>query len=210
MSSILEDRAMDASDQTVKSPLGDQLKLEEFKILRGEIELRSSEGRTMERNVMIISAVIYGFLLTPKSGDLSALDKIYVDQAWYLPPILNFLALVRWRESMTTIVALAAYLRGIETAHMGGKGREAYLECLRKKRTNPMISPWYTFFWIVIVVGPLAIGLLRHLGYDPRMLALTAAASILVGVVVYKILPKEEKQNASCCAAAGQAAGNLG
>jgi hypothetical protein len=202
MSSILEDRAMDASDQTLKPLLGDQLKLEEFKILRGEIELRSSEGRTMERNVMIISAVIYGFLLTPKSGNISDLDKIYVDQAWYLPPILNFLALVRWRESITMIVALAAYLRGIETAHMGGKGWEAYLEYRRTKRTNRMISPWYTFFWIVIIVGPLAIGLLRHLGYDRWMLALTAAASILVGVIVYKVLPKEVQQNVSCCTAA--------
>ena len=61
-------------------PLGDQLKIEEYKILRGEIELRSSEGRTMERNVMIISAVIYGFLPTPKSGNLSALDERYADR----------------------------------------------------------------------------------------------------------------------------------
>jgi hypothetical protein len=162
MSSILEDRAMDASDQIVKSQLGDQLKLEEFKILRGEIELRSSEGRTMERN-----------------------------------------------ESITMIVALAAYLRGIETAHMGGKGWEAYLECRRTKRTNRMISPWYTFFWIVIIVGPLAIGLLRHLGYDRWMLALTAAASILVGVIVYKVLPKEVQQNVSCCTAPREAADTL-
>jgi hypothetical protein len=61
---------MDASDQTPKSPLGDQLKLEDFKVLHGEIELRSSEVRTMERNVIIISAAIYGFLLTPSPKPL--------------------------------------------------------------------------------------------------------------------------------------------
>jgi hypothetical protein len=37
---------------------------------------------------------------------------------------------------------------------------------------------------VVASVPNLAIGLLRHLGYDLRMLALTAAASSLVGVVV--------------------------
>jgi hypothetical protein len=56
-------------------------------------------------------------------------------------------------------------LKGIETAHMGGEGWEAYLEGRRKKHTNRMISPRYTFR-DVIIVGPLAIGLLRHLGYD--------------------------------------------
>lgn len=68
---------------------------------------------------MIISAVIYGFLRTPKCGNLSDLDRIYEDQAWYLPPILNFLGLVPWRESITMIVALAAYLRASKLAQMG-------------------------------------------------------------------------------------------
>ena len=70
---------------------------------------------------MIISAVIYGFLRTPKCGNLSDLDRIYEDQAWYLPPILNFLGLVPWRESITMIVALAAYSEGIETGPDGGR-----------------------------------------------------------------------------------------
>jgi hypothetical protein len=59
---------------------------------------------------------------------------------------------------------------------------------------------------VVASVPNLAIGLLRHLGYDLRMLALTAAPGSLVGVVVYKTLPK---QNPKRCAAAGEAAGNL-
>jgi hypothetical protein len=42
--------------------------MEEFKIQREEIEQRSSEGRTMERNVILIASAIYGFALTPKSG----------------------------------------------------------------------------------------------------------------------------------------------
>jgi hypothetical protein len=88
---------------------------------------------------MIISAVIYGFLRTPRCGNLSDLDKIYADRAWYLPPILNFLALVPWRESIAVIVALAAYLRASKLPRWG-KGWEAYLEGRRKHRTNRMIA----------------------------------------------------------------------
>jgi hypothetical protein len=102
----------------------DKLRMEEFKILRGEIEQRSSEGRTMERNVILISAAIYGFLLTPKK-DLYPLEGEYLQLAWYLPPIFAFLSFLRWRDSGDLIRALADYIKDHPEKEMDTVPRDA-------------------------------------------------------------------------------------
>ena len=88
--------------------ISDRFQIEEHRILRGEIELRSREGRSMERNVMLVSAAVYGFLLTPKDG---VIGDPYHHLAWYFPPVFNFLAMIRWRESARMIAKLARLYR---------------------------------------------------------------------------------------------------
>jgi hypothetical protein len=62
---------------------------------------------------MLVSAAMYGFLLTPKNSG-QADGHVYYLLAWYLPPVFIFLAMLRWRESTYMIANLAKYIRGIE------------------------------------------------------------------------------------------------
>jgi hypothetical protein len=41
-----------------------QFRLKEFELLRGEVEHRSQEQRAMERNVVILTAAIFTFLVS--------------------------------------------------------------------------------------------------------------------------------------------------
>ncbi|MBV9824565.1 MAG: hypothetical protein JO001_02620 [Alphaproteobacteria bacterium] len=159
-------------------PLGDKLLLEEFKILRGEIELRASEQRGMERNVILIAAAIYGFLLTPK-GTIQVFDAPFSDLAWYLPPVFSFLALVRWKESVKMIEALAAYLMTVEERILPAGGWEVFLEKQRRKDHLPITSGWYAVFWIATVVGPLVVAYVRH----PASIKDVTETAILIGVL---------------------------
>jgi hypothetical protein len=143
--------------------LADKIRLEEFRGLRGEIELRASEQRAMERNVILLSASIYAFLLYPK--DKAAIDpdsEQFLQLAWYLPSLFSFLALVRWRESVKMIEALAKYLKTVEHDVLAGGGWETFLAAERAKGNFPITSRWYLLFWIVACVGTLIVAYLRH------------------------------------------------
>jgi hypothetical protein len=153
--------AVSPADAPLEGTLRNQLRLEEFKILRGEIELRSSEGRAMERNVILIASGIYGFLLAPKGVSLSE-NTMFLELAWYLVPIFSFLSFIRWRDSGDLIRALADYIReNVETDIPNG-GWETFLDGRRGKRKNPMVSAGYALFWIVCIVGSLVVAWLRY------------------------------------------------
>jgi hypothetical protein len=169
-----------------------KLRLEEFRILRGEIELRSSEGRAMERNVMIISAAIYGFLLAPQMPDA---NDGYRGLAWYLPPLLNLLALIRWRESVKLIIALSIYIRTIEGQLMNKKGWETFLFDRRRTGSNPILSVWYVLFWFACITGTLIAAIVHQKAFGSN----TTVASLVLGiamsgVVLFILWPKEEEK----------------
>ncbi len=90
--------------------LAEEYKLEEMKLLRGEVELRGQERRSMERNVLLADAAIYSFVLAPEKIDFRAMHRLGW-LVWYLPPMLAFLALIRWRESLKMIGHLAEYIQ---------------------------------------------------------------------------------------------------
>src|SRR5215210_2539473 len=100
-----------------ESRKGDSLRekalLEEFKMLRGEVELRGAEQRNMERYVILADAAIYGVLVFP-AKDHTVAEPLLERFMWFLPPIIGFLALIRWRESVVMIETLAEYLRRLE------------------------------------------------------------------------------------------------
>jgi hypothetical protein len=156
----------------------EKAKLEEFKLLRGEIELRAAEQRGMERNVILLCASIYGFLLYPK-GTPDPGDQAYLDLAWYLPSLFGFLALVRWRESVKMIEAVARYLRDMEAQIPGGPAWETFLAEKRRAGQLPFASAWYVVFWLVVCVGTL---LLAYIRVHPADAPLPATAAI-VGVI---------------------------
>ena len=179
-------------------------RLEEFKILHGEVEQRAKEQRDMERNVVLLTGAIYAFLLTHpdalgsgafdgqsaeslrplkesclallKSGSLDALKAgclnalklgpLFDNWAWYLPPIINLLAFIRWRESGLLIELLAKYLRLVESNYLlplklekeeeeCANGWEAFLAQERRKERVPnIVSLTHKIFWIVVCAGP--------------------------------------------------------
>src|SRR6202012_1423761 len=119
--------------------LADKIRLEEFRVLRGEIELRASEQRAMERNVVLLAASIYAFLLYPKEGKIDPGDAPFLTLAWYLPSLFSFLALVRWRESLKMIEALAEYLKKLEKDVLDEKGWESFLASKRHAGNFPIV-----------------------------------------------------------------------
>jgi hypothetical protein len=190
----------------------DALELAEFNILRAEIEQRSSEGRAMERNVMIISSVIYGFLLTPKGISSIPDPKIdnYHDLAWYLPPLLNFLALVRWRESVLLIMALSDYIKGIERASMKRNGWEVFLARRRNNpKKNPALSIWYIGFWCACIGGTAVVAFFHQdlFGVDKTLLNLSIGAVICT--VVYWVLLPIKKESLKSEPGLGKTGGGL-
>ena len=154
--------AGDVLQQKKDEPLVDKIRLEEFRVLRGEIELRAGEQRAMERNVVLLAAAIYAFLLYPKSNPLDPGDMPFITLAWYLPSMFSFLALVRWRESLKMIEALAEYLRQMESDILGEKGWETFLASKRHAGHLRIVSRWYGLFWTVSCVGTLVVAYLRH------------------------------------------------
>lgn len=163
--------------------LADKLKVEEFKILRGEIELRATEQRSMERNVILIAAATYGFLLTPKTG-ISQDDIRFVNLAWYLPAVFSFLALLRWRESVKMIDALADYLRGVEQKAVPGGGWETFLAQQRAKNHLPIASGWYALFWVITVVGLLVIAYIRQPVFTNYVKGITVLIAVVSSLIV--------------------------
>jgi hypothetical protein len=168
--------------------LADKYGLEEFKLLRGEIELRGSEQRSMERYVVLADAAIYALLLFPEK-DVKPPDTPLVNLAWSLPPLIGLLALIRWRESVRMIRHLALYLKGREHAVMGpNQGWENYLAKARTKGDVPIVSGWYLVFWTLLLGGTSAISAYKNLtwlNWQSLVPATIAAALVGLGIVVY-------------------------
>ena len=109
-----------------------------------------------------MAASIYAFLLYPKEGKIDPSDAPFLTLAWYLPSLFSFLALVRWRESLKMIEALAEYLKKLEKDILDEKGWETFLASKRRAGHFPIVSRWYGLFWKVFCVGTLIVAYLRH------------------------------------------------
>jgi hypothetical protein len=166
------------ADPPVAETPADKMRLEEFRLLRGEIELRASEQRAMERNVILLSASIYGFLLYPK-GHEAGRDLNYLALAWYLPSLFSFLALVRWRESVKMIAALSEYIKQLEATVFVTSGWENFLAEKRAKGELPLTSPWYLVFWTVTCVGTLVLAFVR---VHPRKALVGMDATLIASI----------------------------
>jgi len=137
-----------------------QFRLKEFELLRGEVEHRSQEQRAMERNVVILTAAIFTFLVS-KDLDRKNPDTMELLWAvWVIPPFVIFLALSRWLDSLKMIKRLAGYLSVLETKVVGAKsGWENSLKQVRgyKRHRLKFCSLGSMLFWMLIVAAPTGI-----------------------------------------------------
>jgi hypothetical protein len=135
-----------------------QFRLKEFELLRGEVEHRSQEQRAMERNVVILTAAIFTFLV---SKDLDrkneeTMELLWV--VWIIPPFVSFLALSRWLDSLKMIKQLAGYLSVLETKVVGAEsGWENSLSEVRGTHGLKFCSLGSMLFWMLIVAAPTGI-----------------------------------------------------
>lgn len=142
----------------------DKAALEEFKILRGEIELRGSEQRAMERYVIVADAFIYGLLVVPPREQVVQ-DKFLFQFLWFIPPMIGFLALIRWRESVKMIETLAEFLRRREAELFGDNGGWEWFLYREKRKCGQigLFSVMYVVFWAILIAGTLALGVYKVL-----------------------------------------------
>ena len=159
----------------------ESFRLEEFKILRGESLWSVQELRRLERETVIASTAIITFLTQrPGTGD-SLLTKLLaafgfasegkpdwfgqvLDLAWFLPPAVALLSLIRWCETQGDIMRCARYVAGYErrVAPSDG-GWETYSAGLRPRTGEDIPTPGEQVFWCLVMVLTLAVAF-HHLG----------------------------------------------
>jgi hypothetical protein len=159
-------------------------RLEELKLLRHEIEVRSEEQQSMERYILLADAAIYASLVFP--GEHHPTEIAWI--AWYLPGLLALAALTRWRESVRMIRRLARYIRELEAEFLGPWGGwETHL--LRSRPNDVPIAPdLFVAFWLVLAVAPMILA-----GYQTSKDELTrwlaaGASSVATAVLVLGLI----------------------
>jgi hypothetical protein len=194
--------------------LCDQLRVEEYKILRGEIEQRSCEGRTMERYAMLVSAAVYGGFLLKDGVTQKGDGALCYALAWYLPPLFNFLAMLRWRETTRMMEKLASYIRRVEERNMGG-GWEIFLEKTRSDNSASLVSSWYIVFWTACIVVPATMALIHtfgmlddgagaHVMHNPWLVSIIVLVAVGVVGVVALLLQRQEGCTLKACELRGR------
>jgi hypothetical protein len=125
--------------------------LQECKQLRDEIWTRVQDQRATERYILIAFALIYSFLLFHEKP-ASEETKIIIMSAWYVPPLLAFLALARWCENVHCIQLIAHYTEKQEGKILGRKGGwESYLHRMNKGQVSVLASRHYVAFWLLLI-----------------------------------------------------------
>ena len=169
-----------------------QFRAEEYGILRGEVEDRSKEQREMERNVVVITTAVISFLLVnpAQKPELAGLATI----GWLIPPIVAFLALGRWLESLKMIRTLADYIYRYELSTVGNEGAwEKRLRDERSEQNLKFISGSSIFFWLTITGGPSAL-FARHLSQtffqDGKSAMIPICAFIVTATAAFGLMLK--------------------
>jgi hypothetical protein len=142
----------------------DQYVLQECAQLRDEIWERVRDQRSTERYVLIACAVIYSFLSLQRSGWLGDEVAMLKACAWFVPPVLSFLAAARWCESVRLIDGIADYTRAREQAMLGPQGGwETYLEKLHNgRRQSVLLSGYYVLFWLFLIFSTMTMAAYQH------------------------------------------------
>src|SRR5262249_21700269 len=124
--------------------------LQECKQLRDEIWTRVQDQRATERYILIAFALIYSFLLFQRPASEEA--KVIIISAWYVPPLLAFLAAARWRENVQCIRLIADYTEKQEGWILGREGGwESYLKRMNKGQVPVLVSGHYVAFWLFLI-----------------------------------------------------------
>jgi hypothetical protein len=125
--------------------------LQECKQLRDEIWTRVQDQRATERYILIAFALIYSFLLFHEKP-ASEETRVIIMSAWYVPPLLAFLALARWCENVHCIHLIAHYTEKHEGQILGREGGwESYLNRMNKGQLSVLVSGHYVAFWLFLI-----------------------------------------------------------
>jgi uncharacterized integral membrane protein len=160
----------------------DQYVLQECAQLRDEIWERVRDQRSTEKYVLIACAVIYSFLSLPRGGWLS--DEIVMLKAcaWYVPPVLSFLAAARWCESVRLIHRIADYTQAPEAEVLGPRGGwETYLKSTNNgRRLSVLLSGYYVLFWLFLIFSTMTMAAAQHAVF---LTAWRLPAALLAGLL---------------------------
>jgi hypothetical protein len=161
--------------------LADQVQIEEYKNLRGELELRSSEQRTLERYAILADAALYSVLVFPKLDQFTG-DRTLYNLAWFLPPLLGLFALRRWKATIFTISDLAEFLRRREEKIYGEEDGWEWFLHNEKRRQKPIVhfAREFAWFWWVCIGGTLALAVWQSCGRNIVLALLVGAVASIV------------------------------
>jgi hypothetical protein len=131
--------------------------LQECRQLRDEIWARVQDQRATERYMLLACGVIYSVLLF-KYALAREETKVIVMGAWYVPPLLAFLAAARWCENVRCIRLIADYTEKQERRTLGrGGGWESYLKRMNHGQVPVLVSGHYVAFWLFLIFSTMAI-----------------------------------------------------
>lgn len=138
--------------------------LHECSQLRDEIWTRVHDQRATERYMLLACAVIYSFLSLHRSDSVNEEIRILMACAWYVPPMLAFLAAARWSENVRLIHRIADYTRAREQEVLGQRGGwETYLKKLNNgEAPSVLLSGYYVFFWLFLIFSTMTIAAYQH------------------------------------------------
>lgn len=155
--------------------------LQECSQLRDEIWTRVEDQRATERYMLLACAVIYSFLVLQDGKAVSPEIQLLIACAWYVPPLLAFLAAARWCENVRLIHLIADYteLREEQIFGCSEGGWESYLKRLNKGRgPSVLVSGYYVAFWLFLVFSTMAIAAYQH---SPHVTTWRLCGAFLVG-----------------------------
>jgi hypothetical protein len=147
-------------------------RLEEYKSLREEIQKRTDRQVNLETYIILALAVVYGFLVTTPEQNLPKDIAPLLRLLWWIPVVLLFTGLFRWRSNHRMIVRIATYLRGKHEPFVSGidptyLGWETYQQQNQKggdDRTTVVLI-WIVFILVASVVA--AVQTFHLLGTKP-------------------------------------------
>jgi hypothetical protein len=183
-------RAATGKDQSAPS---EQYILQECGQLRDEIWTRVRDQRATERYMLLACAVIYWFLSLERKEPLSEQVQILVACAWYVPPVLAFLAVARWCENVRLIERIAEYTRWREKQTLGPPGGwEIFLDKLNNGRKfSVLLSGYYVLFWLFLIFSTMTVAAYQH---APLVTAWRLSAALLTGwlaaVAVFAVIAR--------------------
>jgi hypothetical protein len=165
--------------------------LQECRQLRDEIWARVQDQRATERYMLLACGVIYSVLLF-KHAVASEEAKVIVMSAWYVPPLLAFLAAARWCENVRCIRLIAGYTEKQERRTLGRRGGwESYLKTMNHGQVPVLVSGHYVAFWLFLIFSTMTIAtyeLCCYLTGCRHPVAYAVAIGVLATLVILAVM----------------------